>query len=188
MSEVAAIVNSPGRAGVSREMRDAGAVGMSRAQGFLTSSPREEHLRVGPHQGDGDFQGFLVATQGGLQRGGAGLGRSPLSRGISGSLGGNKYYHAGCRRGEEGGAHRGYQKHGTLLTHVYAYTHSTGGRQGRGVREHLYYAEEDPGGRDAQYHMQRFRADRAEKESQRHGTKCAKADRRATSASMPSVP
>jgi hypothetical protein len=49
MSEVAAIVNSPGRAGVSREMRDAGAVGMSRAQGFLTSSPREEHLRVGPH-------------------------------------------------------------------------------------------------------------------------------------------
>jgi hypothetical protein len=36
-------------------MRDAGAVGMSRAQGFLTSSPREEHLRVGPHQGDGDF-------------------------------------------------------------------------------------------------------------------------------------
>jgi hypothetical protein len=55
MSEVAAIVNSPGRAGVSREMRDAGAVGMSRAQGFLSSSPREEHLRVGPHQGDGDF-------------------------------------------------------------------------------------------------------------------------------------
>jgi hypothetical protein len=55
MSEVAAIVNSPGRAGVSREMRDAGAVGMSRAQGFLWSSPREEHLRVGPHQGDGDF-------------------------------------------------------------------------------------------------------------------------------------
>jgi hypothetical protein len=52
MSEVAAIVNSPGRAGVSREMRDAGAVGMSRAQGFLSSSPREEHLRVGPHQGD----------------------------------------------------------------------------------------------------------------------------------------
>jgi hypothetical protein len=35
--------------------RDAGAVGMSRAQDFLTSSPREEHLRVGPHQGDGDF-------------------------------------------------------------------------------------------------------------------------------------
>jgi hypothetical protein len=55
MSEVAAIVNSPDRAGVSREMRDAGAVGMSRAQGFLTSSPKEEHLRVGPHQGDGDF-------------------------------------------------------------------------------------------------------------------------------------
>jgi hypothetical protein len=55
MSEVSAIVNSPGRAGVSREMRDAGAVGMSRAQGFLTSSPREEHLRVGPHQGDGDL-------------------------------------------------------------------------------------------------------------------------------------
>jgi hypothetical protein len=55
MSEVAAIVNSPGRAGVSRKMRDAGAVGMSRAQGFLSSSLREEHLRVGPHQGDGDF-------------------------------------------------------------------------------------------------------------------------------------
>jgi hypothetical protein len=34
VSEVAAIVNSPGRAGVSREMLDAGAVGMSRAQGF----------------------------------------------------------------------------------------------------------------------------------------------------------
>jgi hypothetical protein len=28
-------------------MRDAGAVGMSRAQGFLSRSPREEHLRVG---------------------------------------------------------------------------------------------------------------------------------------------
>jgi hypothetical protein len=55
MSEVAAIVNSPGRVGVSRQMRDAGAVGMSRAQGFLTSSSREEHLRVGPHQGDGDL-------------------------------------------------------------------------------------------------------------------------------------
>jgi hypothetical protein len=40
---------------VSKEMRDAGAVGMSRAQGFLSSSPREEHLRVGPHQGDRDF-------------------------------------------------------------------------------------------------------------------------------------
>jgi hypothetical protein len=55
VSEVAAIVNSPGWAGVSREMRDAGAVGMSKAQGFLSSSPREEHLRVGPHQGDRDF-------------------------------------------------------------------------------------------------------------------------------------
>jgi hypothetical protein len=55
VSEVAAIVNSPGRAGVSREMRDAGAVGMSRAQGFLSSCPREEHLRVGPHQGDENF-------------------------------------------------------------------------------------------------------------------------------------
>jgi hypothetical protein len=37
MSEVAAIANSPGRAGVSREMRDAGAVGMSRAQGYAAS-------------------------------------------------------------------------------------------------------------------------------------------------------
>jgi hypothetical protein len=27
-------------------MREAGAVGMSRAQGFLSSSPREEHLRA----------------------------------------------------------------------------------------------------------------------------------------------
>jgi hypothetical protein len=59
MSEVAAIVNSPGRVGVSRQMRDAGAVGMSRAQGFLTSSPREEHLRVGPHQGDGADEEIL---------------------------------------------------------------------------------------------------------------------------------
>jgi hypothetical protein len=50
MSEVAAIVNSPGRVGVSREMCDAGAVGMSRAQGFLTSSPREEHLHSGPQR------------------------------------------------------------------------------------------------------------------------------------------
>jgi hypothetical protein len=42
VSEVAAIVNSPGRAGVmSREMRDASAVGMGRAQGPLVSSPRE---------------------------------------------------------------------------------------------------------------------------------------------------
>jgi hypothetical protein len=54
VSEVAAIVNSsPGQAGVSpREMRDASAVGMGRAQGPLSSSPREEHLRVGPYQGD----------------------------------------------------------------------------------------------------------------------------------------
>jgi hypothetical protein len=39
MSEVAAIVNSPGRAGVSREMRDAGAVGMrEKRKGWLCVS------------------------------------------------------------------------------------------------------------------------------------------------------
>jgi hypothetical protein len=43
MSEVAAIVNSPGRVGVSRQMRDAGAVGMSRAQGFYS---RENKRRI----------------------------------------------------------------------------------------------------------------------------------------------
>jgi hypothetical protein len=49
VSEVAAIVNSLGRAGVSREMCNVSAVGMGGAQGPLSSSPREERLRVGPH-------------------------------------------------------------------------------------------------------------------------------------------
>jgi hypothetical protein len=50
VSEVAAMVNSLRRAGVSREMRNASAVGMGGAPGPLSSSLREEHLRVGPHR------------------------------------------------------------------------------------------------------------------------------------------
>jgi hypothetical protein len=55
VSEVAAIVNSSGRASVSREMRDTSTVGMGWALGPLPSSPRKKHLRVGPHQGNRDL-------------------------------------------------------------------------------------------------------------------------------------
>jgi hypothetical protein len=55
VSEVAAIVNSLSWVGVSREMRDAGLVGMGGAQGLLSSRPREKHLCIGPHHGDRDF-------------------------------------------------------------------------------------------------------------------------------------